>query len=45
MDPSPPAPFPARQRVALTVYMFLAVATWGFLQPFTPLYLEASGLA
>ena len=37
----PPAPL---RRFALGACMFLITATFGFLQPFVPLYLEASGL-
>jgi len=32
------------RRFALAACMFLITATFGFLQPFVPLYLEASGL-
>jgi PPP family 3-phenylpropionic acid transporter len=35
---------PRRQRIALAISMFLTTAVIGFLQPFVPLYLEASGL-
>lgn len=31
-------------RVKLAVYFFLVTSTFGFLQPFLPLYMEASGL-
>ena len=36
---------PLWRRLALAVCMFLITATVGFLQPFVPLYLEASGLS
>lgn len=38
------ASIPRGRRVALAVCMFLVTAVMGFLQPFVPLYLEASGL-
>lgn len=38
------APVGRQHHVALTAYLFLVVGAWGFLQPLTPLYLEASRL-
>src|SRR5579859_6679710 len=39
-----PADVPRWRCIALAICMFLITATIGFLQPFVPLYLEASGL-
>src|SRR2546423_15614377 len=36
---------PLLRRLALIACMFLTTASMGFLQPFVPLYLEASGLS
>jgi PPP family 3-phenylpropionic acid transporter len=33
-----------RHQVALIAYLFLVTSTFGFLQPFSPLYLQAAGL-
>ncbi len=33
-----------RSRAALIIYLFLVTSTFGFLQPFSPLYLESAGL-
>src|SRR5262245_12511492 len=35
---------PLWQRFALAALIFLTIATIGFVQPFVPLYMEASGL-
>jgi hypothetical protein len=40
----PPSPPTRARRLALAACMFLITATFGFLQPFVPLYLEAAGL-
>jgi MFS family permease len=40
----PPSPPNRARRLALAACMFLITATFGFLQPFVPLYLEAAGL-
>jgi len=44
MDAGSSPDVPRWRRVALAVWMFLITGAIGFLQPFTPLYLEASGL-
>ena len=38
---TPISPF---QKAALVVCMFLITSTFGFLQPFVPLYMQAAGL-
>ncbi len=40
-----PAPPPQWRRVALIASMFLTTASFGFLQPFVPLYLASAGLS
>lgn len=40
----PDGGIPVRHRVLLAASMFLSVASFGFLEPFVPLYLELSGL-
>lgn len=45
MSVDPPPEIPRWRSFALGLLMFLSVATFGFLQPFTPLFMEASGLS
>ena len=40
----PEQAIPRRSQIALIAYLFLVTASFGFLQPFLPLYLEAAGL-
>src|SRR5208283_4357627 len=36
---------PRRSKLALIAYLFLVTASFGFLQPFQPLYFKAAGLS